>query len=746
MLNKIKCEMKKFYEYMRCPEDNPEFIELRDKMMMDIENYTASPILVKSRMHTVVAEHFKPVIFKNSPFFYEMGVRQSQNWGTPIYNTSPAGVMYNERRKILDNDEIRNSLYSFKMHDEYNVYNCVEGFDIDHHTLDYKTIFEKGLNGIISDIDEKLKTDRSDFYIAAKESCMALIKTAEKFAVAADKKIPECESEKQIKYMKMISRTARRIPGNPPETFYEGLAMIWFLRECVASLEGIGISVLGRVDELLGNLYENDKKSGVITESEVRELLALWMVPTDIKFFLDESEWPETSTCIELGGCDADGNDVYNDVTRLIIEVHEENKFVNPKLNCRYSKQSSDEYLRIIARSMLNKHNNFAFINDDSMISSLIKGGITERDARCYVNGGCQEAMTDGMGHSAGADYYLNLPRILDLSMRKLDVNEKKVTDRAKNIVPRIISDAKTFDEFYDRFIENTDLLISTTLGWLAETGKKHPGIHPCPLFSSMQKGCIESGRDYTAGGAKYNHATTCLCGIGTLADSLYAIKKLVYDNKELSFEEINKILESDWNNNEPLRLKCVNMPKYGHGDHDVDSLAKKFLTDINRIISSVHNERGGKFIVSMFVYSAYKEHGKNVRATPDGRHNGDMLNQGIAPGRVKKAESITNVFETVRNMHYNDIAGNSVLDVVMPFSTALTEDIIVSFIRAAGASGCPTVQLNILSADELKDAQINPDKHKDLMVRVCGLSVYFVTLSKEYQDEVISRNFFSAS
>lgn len=384
---------------------------LHDLDVFGHNNPAADAVTTKSRLHTSIAEHFEPVIFLNSPFFYEMGIKDAGSWGV---SSRPASYLREKQReKVLLNEDIKQAYSDFAFLNaqigqnhstHFGLYRMpsLGGFDIDHNSIGYSMLFDIGISGLLQKIQTQYASFTKDsseyaFCKACEESCQALIKIAHKFSDAAKKMLAQCQTETQNKYMHMIAESALHIPENPPRTFYEGLAMIWFLREVIGSLESVGISVLGQLDVLLYKLYEKDLQENRITEEEARELIRLWLMPTDIKFRSIENKWPETSTCITLGGCDRYGNMIYNEITRFFIEEHCKMHLVAPKLNLRYSSKSPDDYLQLISEKILDGNNVFALSCDDIVIPSLQKCGFLLEDARRYVNGGCQETMVEGV-------------------------------------------------------------------------------------------------------------------------------------------------------------------------------------------------------------------------------------------------------------------------------------------------------------------------------------------------------------
>ena len=751
-------DMKSFYHNAQSNEAH-YYSEIHPKIQGAIdafreENPTAEPFTIKSRLHTLIAEYFEPVLFLESPFFYEMGVRPPHSWGRFSYPITP--FIERQRREVFLDPALDEARKNFdarcaqvggnrKVH--LGLYRTpTPGFDSDHNSLGYSLLFEIGVSGLLSKIQEKMSTlplqsEAYSYLLSVKESCLALLRIASKFAIAAKEALPLCKDERSRKYMKMISESAARIPAEPPTSFYEGLAMIWFLRECIASLEEIGISVLGQVDLLLGPLYASDLARGRITEEEARELIRLWLLPTDIKFRSDSNPWPETSTCITLGGSDHLGAPLYNDVTRMVIEEHCALHLVAPKLNLRFTKDSPKEYLELVSRKILAGYNNFALSCDDVILPALERCGICAEDARRYVNGGCQETMIEGMGHTAGAYLYVLLPSVLDMSLNPSPISET-LSEGARDGIPDVISNAASFEEFYQAVMQNIKKVIGKANEEQIRMGREQKRLNPCPLFSSTHEGCIEAGRDYTDGGAKYNISTICMCGIATLTDSLYAIRELVFEKGLLSLARLSEILNRNWEGEQELRHISLKLPKYGEDNEKVDALAKRLVSDIQSFVTSLPNERGGKTILSMFSYYLFRTFAPYVGASADGRLEGEFLSQGISAARSGKRTTIPSLLSTIKTVAYSELSGISVLDVLLPPDTDAER--LCAIIRSAADYGCPNLQLNCLSKQALLDAQREPQLHRNVIVRVSGLSVYFVNLKREIQDEIIQRTFYA--
>ena len=755
-MQRLREELQAYYSRYRggaAAAFPPESRRLRGEILTAMDAWADAhpdchPSLLKARLHEEMAARFEPVLFRHSPFFFEMGLRFAENWGTPVSAEATVGAWLTcwRSRLLADRPEWRylGAFRHWGSTDGLGMWNVWGGFDADHHSLGYTTLFQIGVNGLLAEIARR-QVRPGDAHQAANleamtRSCRAVLRVAERFGAHA-RTLLAGESDPQARsFLSMIAAAAARIPAEPPRTFYEGLAMLWFLREVTATLEAIGVSVVGHVDRLLGELYRRDVREGRLTEEAARDLLARWMMPTDVKFHVEDNPWPETSTCMELGGCDADGNVVWNDVTRLVIETHRAHGFFSPKPNCRYSARAPREYLDLISSAILAGHNHFALLNDDVLIAGCVRAGKSEREARLYVNGGCQETIVEGVEHSAGAYFYLCLPRVLDLCLQPAERLPADFPPEAATALPAVITEAPDFAAFCDAFLGSLKSAIRIGTGWATALGREQWRIHPCPFFSTTLAGCIESGRDYTEGGAKYNPSGIALVGLGTLIDSLHAIRVAVFDERWLTLAELRRCLASNWAGAEDVRLRLKGLAKFGHGNAAVDALAAEFARDIGAFVRTIPSERGGVFQGSFFVYYAFQWFASVVRATPDGRRSGDLLTQGIAPDRTTPPRSLTDVFHSIAAIDFTALPANNVLDVQLPFGQGMQPATLSAAARTFASLGGPTLQLNCVSVAALREAQREPERHRDLVVRISGLSAHFVCLAPDMQEEIISR------
>ena len=702
----------------------------------------------KCRLYELLAEYAEPTLFTYHPFFFELKLRFSKNWGVPwppqpaswlLLNQKPHSETYRENARLLRR-------FCFGSHDAdhpafWGIYN-VEGFDNDHHSPGYGFLFQAGLNGIDRRVqarleDPALTSGEREELNAMRAGIAAMLRLAERFAQKAGAEAAVCtDPDEQIR-LERIARTARRIPAEPPESFYEGLQMLLFVREALADLEGIGISVLGRADLLLAELYRRDLAEGRLQAEEAKELLRHWIMIHDVKCAVADGDWPENSTCIELGGCDADGGEVFNEVTAMIIEVHREQHLITPKLNCRYSAKSDAAYLTLLAKSVLAGGNVFAWLNDDALIPALLRHGKTPAEARNYVNGGCQETICEGVEHSAGGFFYLNLPNLL----------HEWFCGTAEGALPVLgsrLEEPDNFEAFYRELLAMYRHAIVFATRPAAENGREFRRIQPGPLFSTLLAGCIESARDYTAGGARYNPTGMALCGLPNIVNALSAVRTLVYEEKSLTLAELREALRRNWQGESAaLRMRILQLPGYGDNDPRVDALAARFSADLCSIVRACPNERGSSYQAGYFIYWSYKSFGDVTGATPDGRMAGEYFAQGVAPTRNRQPAPLTSVLDSLAAVDWRDAVGNAVLDWQLPAGAGIAPDLVVAVMREAARRKIPTLQPNCVDAAALQDARLHPEAHGDLVVRIAGLSALFIRLKPEVQEEMISRTMY---
>lgn len=275
----------------------------------------------------------------------------------------------------------------------------------------------------------------------------------------------------------------------------------------------------------------------------------------------------------------------------------------------------------------------------------------------------------------------------------------------------------------------------------MTKCGRIWSQVDPLPILSSISGDCLEKKRDFTDRGSRYNDDLYVCIGFPNIVDSLMAIKTLCFDQKTCTLKDLLRAVRSNWRGDEDLRTEAVKCSGWGDGEPESCALAKRFNTDLYRMLSNLTGMYGGKIRLGHLTYTEIRFWGEKTLATPDGRYDGDYFSQGLTPSRLKKIPSVTSVINSLAALDRTELAGNNVVNLILPGNTSL--DVCEVFLRVAADSAVQSLQLNCVSRETLLDAQKNPEKYPNLIVRVCGFSAKFTSLSREWQEEVLSRNFY---
>ena len=532
------------------------------------------------------------------------------------------------------------------------------------------------------------------------------------------------------------------MPAEPPATFYEALNTILFLRELVQSLDGNGISVFGHLDRTLWPYYVDDMAHGRLTQDEAKDLLGFFLAFSDTRFGMRESgSHVGTNTTVVIGGCDADGKAVFNDVTRMIIEVYLEAGLIDPKLNARVSSRHPREYLDLLARMVARGANNLCLFNDDVIIAANTKMGKALTDCRLYVGGGCQENVLENTEVNSRATIYLNVPQVLLMGFFREQWSA--FADREElAILP--YTDGGSFDGLYEAFLRNLEAVANTHVRQRNRTEREGWRYNPCPLHSAAVDDCLDKRLDLMAGGARYNFGSISLTGIATTVDSLYALRQIVFEEKSVSLAELAQILLADFAGEGGLRQRLVRrVPKFGQEDDGIRAFSARVFADCARVTSGMPNSRGGRYEASLFSFRTYAHLGASTGATPDGRRAGQHLSMGMSPSQLALGarSSPGQVLSSLEPLDLTLYPVVAVLDAKLPAKPARYKpEIIVPIIQRFLDSGGSVLQLNCVDHKVLLEAREHPERHPDLVVRVSGYSACFAMLPEEIQDEIVAR------
>ncbi|MBO9371657.1 MAG: hypothetical protein J7575_11340, partial [Chloroflexi bacterium] len=569
---------------------------------------------------------------------------------------------------------------------------------------------------------------------------------AEARRLAAQEPDPQRRAE-----LEEIARICDKVPWEPAETFHEALQSLWFTHMLVMVAEsypGPGLSP-GRIDQYLYPYYRADIEAGRLTRQQAKELLqCFWIKPN---YAYDYQGWVGTNQGINssfgqlvtLGGMNEKGEDASNELTALILDVIEEMNLLEPKPNIRLHARTPDWLLQRVVDMVANAQGSPFLLNfDENSIAGLRWEGLPEEKLWDYAPVGCLENTLQGCDRSGTVDVNLNIAKAVELALhdgRDAAAGEQ-VGPRTGN--PRTFA---TFEQFFEAFQRQLKAILEQLIAanHIADTGRAR--FEPTPYLSALVDGCLESGKDITAGGARYNFITVEGIALATAADSLAAIKKLVYDERAVSMDKLLRALDANFEGYEPLRQMLLHKaPKYGNDDPEADEIARRisqfWTTEAFRHTTP---ETGKRYRGGYLSWNYWVAYAPRTAATPDGRRRGQFLSNGVCPVNGADRNGPTAVIRSVGRLGL-ETAPNGASH-TMSFSPSLLRSPenrtkLAALLRAYGKVGGTCLQLNVISPETLRAAQRNPDAYRNLLVRVTGYNAYFVTLGKEIQDEIIAR------
>jgi len=500
----------------------------------------------------------------------------------------------------------------------------------------------------------------------------------------------------------------------------------------ISGLDGIEVNAYGQLDRDIEPFYQRDLAAGRITREEAYFLIQCFLHKTDLHcHFNHERKNYDNGVSVMVGGCDTAGNPVYNDITDMVLDAYTENKLINPKLNARASAASPKAYIDRLAALMRTGNNNLIVENDDYIIPMFQRMGLSPEDARTYVGNGCQEVICRNQVHSR-AFVYLNTPQVLlDTLMGDSLNDDKRYFYRWGQF------ETDTFDSLYRSYLANLRSYIRTIAEEFAPYEKIDHEIYLEPMHSAFTADCIESGRDISEGGARYNHKTLSLVGFGTLCDSLLQLKDAYESGKT---DLLLRAVQNNFEDCEPYRLSLQNAPnRFGHSDSG-NEFARTLAHDLAEVSRGIRNACGIEWRTSLFTYYLFRNQGSATGATPDGRRAGEtfsrQMNMASLPDLTTAAQSMA----FLTDADFNDVG---MFDIALPVTVTDSEDAcraLSDYIRTCILLKLPVLQTNVADVKTMREEREKKGTHPDLVVRVCGYSAVFGQLSPDMQDEIISR------
>ena len=518
---------------------------------------------------------------------------------------------------------------------------------------------------------------------------------------------------------------------NAPQNSYEAMQLLivyFFIHEYVC---GTRVRTLGRLDVLLQPFYARDLKNGTFTKEEIVEMLKFFLY----KFWLAKVPY---DLPFAIGGMGVDGEDVTNEMSWMIVEAYDSLNIYSPKIHVKVCKKTPSDFVKRVLRCIRGGNSSFVFINDEVGIKALMDVGITEKEARNFVPIGCYEPAVWGVEMGCTGNGGVSLPKMVELVMTG------GVDLRSGDQLGVPVGPVNSFRDFVAEIKKQLTYFTEYALEHITEIEKRYDQMHADPLLSVQYDHSVETGVDVHTGGAKYNNSSLYFYSIGSLIDSMEAVRELVFEKKRVSYEQLCEIVKNNWEGYENLRtyalMKC---PKYGNHIAETDALTKEMTDFAAGLVNNKPNGRGGVFKAALFTIDFCFQIGKRTMATPDGRLAGEPLSKNLCATVGMDKKGITSLIHSVTQIDHSKFPNGSVLDILLHPTAVAGEEGLEAFygiLMTYFAKGGFGIHGNVFDVNTLLDAQKNPDKYRNLQVRLCGWNVYFVNLSKEEQDSFIAQ------
>jgi len=643
----------------------------------------------------------------------------------------------------------------------------VWGKGFSHTIQDYNSGLKLGLDEIkkrlsknIAEIDKKKRKTLKDvesrnFYEAMKICADAVIAYSQRCASKAEMLRKDEKSDKRRKELEKIAQICRRVPAKPARSWWEALQSLHFLHMATVLAEGGVSHAVGRLDQYLHPYLKNDLEKGITDKKKAQELLECFF----LKFYEFQTirdfrsaralAGDRTNDKITICGVDSNGNDAANELSYMILEACAHVHLKEPNISVRIHRRTPRRFLLHVLEIVRLGGGMPVPLNDNVIIPSLMKKcGVSLKDARNYADLGCQENLVDP-NTAVGSDCnghnnagWFNLPKIIEITL-----NNGINPSNGKRVGPKT-GDPRNFanmNEFLDAVKKQMEHAVEMNVIANRVIESCFAKFYPTPFHDLMHPNTRESGLDYNGGGCKYNWTGAIGVGIANAGDSLCAINRGIFTEKNMDWGNLLTALKQNWNGFEELRARFINYPKYGADDDEADYWVGKITEMFFDAYEKHENQRGGRFVCGLFTMGMHLILGEDTGATPDGRKSGELLANSTCGSRYApnlgltashKSAAKIDTMRTPNGLTFNQVLTRSLVS--SERELAKWADLLRAYFGLRGQ----TVQYSIVDKEDLLAAQKEPEKYRDLIVRVGGYSAVFVDLTKEIQDDIIKRSY----
>ena len=625
-----------------------------------------------------------------------------------------------------------------------------------HAILDDK-IYRRGLLDFIEDIQQALS--KLDYYDDPKAygkeqelkamqiAAEAMISFAQRHADKA-RELAELESNPvRKKELDQIAKICAHVPAKPPRNFWEALQAYWFIHLGVIIELNVWDSFNpGRLDLNLFPFYKRDLSNGILTKEFSKELLQCFWIkfnnqpaPPKVDITEQQSGTYQDFSLINTGGLKSDGTDAINDLSFLILEVCNDMRLIQPSICIQMSTENPDSFLMSAIDVVKEGFGQPSLFNTDVILKEFLRAGKSIEDARVGGPSGCVTISAFGK-ESCILTGYCNWPKILEITLNN-GIDPR--TGKRVGLETGNVTEFQSFEELFTAYKKQLRYFIDIKIKGNNIIERLYAEYMPAPFMSLLFDDCITKGRDYHDGGPRYNSTYIQGVGMGTITDSLSAIKYHVFDKKRYTMVELLEAIRTDFEENDALRMTLLNKtPKYGNDDDYADAIAQSVFQAYFNSIDGRPNTKGGEYRVNLLPTTVHIYFGQVTGATPDGRKAGGPLSDGISPSHGADKNGPTAVIKSVAKIDQSKTGGTLLNQKFMPdvLTGAEGRRKLADLVRTYFKLGGHHIQFNVVKAETLRDAQIHPENYQNLIVRVAGYSDYFVNIGKDLQNEILAR------
>ena len=612
--------------------------------------------------------------------------------------------------------------------------------------LDYQQDIKKALDAL-DDMQDPLSTQKREQLRAMHIACEAIMILAARYATLAREKADKAHHEARRLELIQIAENCETVPAHRPKTYWQAVQLYWFVHLGVTTeLNPWDAYSPGRLDQHLYPYYVADMAAERISRDQAKELLeCLWIkfnnqpAPPKVGITLKESGTYTDFANINTGGIRPDGQDGVNEVSYLILECMDELRLLQPSSNVQISRKTPAAFLEKACAIAGQGWGQPAFYNTEAIIQELLNAGKSLDDARKGGTSGCVE--TGAFGNEAYIlTGYFNLPKILALTLHD---GYDHYTGKQLGLHTGRAEDFASFETLVQAFRKQVKYFAEIKIKGSNRIEQLYARYMPVPFLSVLTNDCIAKGMDYNAGGARYNTSYIQGVGIGTITDSLSALKHHVFDERTVTMETLLKALQVDFVGFETLHRQLMQeTPRYGNDDERADALMRRVFDIYYETISGKPNARGGTYRINMLPTTCHVYFGEVMLASPDGRRAGKPLSEGISPVQGADKAGPTAVIKSAAKMDHLKTGGTLLNQKLSPQIVAEKQGsaVMASLIRSYFALDGHHIQFNVVDRHTLIEAQKHPEQYDSLIVRVAGYSDYFKNLSPALQNEIIER------